>query len=198
MIGGEVSLLLYLDCDILIRKPIGGIFERPDLRFMIAGVEDIDAKTQAERMGVDTYINSGVLLFNLPEIRKNWSLNEMIGKVAGMTAHPENLVFGDQDMINVLYKDHIALMQGTYNFQMYQSYCIKHPVITRNITVAHFISSMKPWHDDYCIVFAREYYMYLRKYLTTEQRIDYWRKKPAVVFAAALGYIRRSVWKERV
>ena len=48
----------------------------------------------------------------------------------------------------------------------------------RSIDIAHFITADKPWHNDYLMVFAREYYSYLRKYLTLEQRAAWWFGKP--------------------
>ena len=51
----------------------------------------------------------------------------------------------------------------------------------RKIIIAHFITWDKPWNNDYLIVFAREYYSYLRKYLTSRQRAAWWLGKPTGV-----------------
>ena len=44
----------------------------------------------------------------------------------------------------------------------------------------HFITSNKPWKNEYCLFYLREYWNYLQKYMTEEQQNAYWRHKPYV------------------
>ena len=93
---------------------------------------------------------------------------------------PEKILLGDQDIINLLFKGHIVEVPVYYNFQrlIHKAYCLKNPSLIKKVVIAHFITGDKPWNNDYLIVFAREYYSYLRKYLTPKQRAAWWLGKP--------------------
>lgn len=180
VIDKSVNTILYLDCDIMIRGSVEELFEERNPDTLIVGVSDINEEDHANRIGVDKYVNTGVLTMNLPGIRQMYTVDSMLNEISSIMGQPENIVMGDQDIINLLFKGHIEEVPIYYNFQLliHKAYCIKNPALMRKIVIAHFITGDKPWNNDYLIVFAKEYYSYLRKYLTPKQRVAWWLGKP--------------------
>ena len=180
VIDKSVKTILYLDCDIMIRGSVEELFVERNPDTLIVGVSDINEEDHANRIGVDKYVNTGVLTMDLPGIRQMYTIDSMLKEISKIMGQPENIVLGDQDIINLLFKGHIEEVPIYYNFQLliHKAYCIKNPALMRRITIAHFITGDKPWNNDYLIVFAREYYSYLRKYLTFKQRMAWWLGKP--------------------
>lgn len=180
VIDNSVSTILYLDCDILIRGNIEELFRERNPDTLIVGASDINEEDHANRIGVDKYVNTGVVTMNLPGIRQMYTVDSMLKEISNIMGQPENIVMGDQDIINLLFKGHIEEVPIIYNFQLliHKAYCIKNPSLMRRVAIAHFITGDKPWNNDYLIVFAREYYSYLRKYLNPLQRMAWWIGKP--------------------
>ena len=180
VIDKSIETILYLDCDILVRGSVEELFKERNPDTLIVGVSDINEEDHANRIGVDKYVNTGVVTMNLPGIRQMYTVESMLEEISKIMAQPEKIVLGDQDIINLLFKGHIVEVPIYYNFQLliHKAYCIKNPALMRRIAIAHFITGDKPWNNDYLIVFAREYYSYLRKYLTIRQRLAWWLGKP--------------------
>lgn len=180
VIDNSIKTILYLDCDIMIRGSLEELFGSRNPDTLIIGVSDINEEDHANRIGVDKYVNTGVLTMNLPGIRDMYTVDSMLKEISNIMGQPKNIVLGDQDIINLLFKGHIEEVPIYYNFQLliHKAYCIKNPALMRRIAIAHFITGDKPWNNDYLIIFAREYYSYLRKYLTPWQRMAWWLGKP--------------------
>lgn len=180
VIDKSIDTILYLDCDILVRRSVEKLFGIKNPNTLIVGAPDINEEDHANRIGVDKYVNTGVLTMNLPGIRKMYSVDSMLKEISNIMGQPMNIVLGDQDIINLLFKGHIKEVPIHYNFQLliHKAYCMKNPALMRKIVIAHFITGDKPWNNDYLIIFAREYYSYLRKYLTPGQRMAWWLGKP--------------------
>lgn len=193
VVDESVKTILYLDCDILIRGSVEELFRTGDPNTLIVGVSDINEEDHANRIGVDKYVNTGVLTMDLPGIRKMYTVDSMLTEISNIMGQPENIVLGDQDIINLLFEGHIEEVPIYYNFQLliHKAYCIKNPALMKKIIIAHFITGDKPWNNDYLIIFAREYYSYLRKYLTPKQRMAWWLGKPKGVVNM---YQRHKKW----
>ena len=180
VIDDSVDTILYLDCDIMIRGSVEELFGARDPDTLIVGASDINEEDHANRIGVDKYVNTGVLTLDLPGIRQMYTVESILEEISKIMDQPMNIVLGDQDIINLLFKGHIEEVPIIYNFQLliHKAYCLKNPALMRKIVIAHFITGDKPWNNDYLIIFAREYYSYLRKYLTPGQRAAWWLGKP--------------------
>ena len=180
VIEASVGKVLYLDCDILVRGSVEELFMETDPDTIIIGASDINEEDHADRVGVDVYVNTGVLTMDMPGIRKMYTMESMTEEITRIMSQPIKIVLGDQDIINLLFVGHIKKVSNIYNFQrlIHKAYCLKHPLLVRKTVIAHFITGDKPWNNDYLMVFAREYYSYLRKYLTVSQRLAWWAGKP--------------------
>lgn len=176
----SVRNVLYLDCDILVRRSVKGLFKKTDPGIVIVGASDINEEEHANRIGVDIYVNAGVLTMDMAGIRKMYTMDSMAEEISKIISQPIKIIMGDQDIINLLFAGHIEKVSNIYNFQRVgqKAYCLKNPSLLKKVAIAHFIAKDKPWHNDYLIVYAREYYSYLRKYLTVPQRLAWWSQKP--------------------
>ncbi len=180
VIEKSVRKVLYLDCDILVRRSVKGLFRKTDPGIVILGAADINEEDHANRIGVDVYVNTGVLTMDMVGIRELYTMESMTEGITEIMSQPVKIILGDQDIINLLFAGHIGKVSNIYNFQrlIHKAYCMKNPLLVKKTVIAHFITGDKPWHNDYLMVYAREYYSYLRKYLTVPQRIAWWAYKP--------------------
>ena len=180
VIDESVRKVLYLDCDILVRRSVKGLFRKTDPDIVIVGAADINEEDHADRIGVDVYVNTGVLTMDMVGIRKMYTMESMMEEVSKIMSQPIKIIMGDQDIINLLFAGHIEKVSNIYNFQrlIHKAYCLKNPALVKKTVIAHFITGDKPWHNDYLMVYAGEYYSYLRKYLTVPQRLAWWLQKP--------------------
>ena len=176
----SIRKVLYLDCDILVRRSVKGLFKKTDPDIVIVGAADINEEDHAERIGVDVYVNTGVLVMDMAGIRKLYTMESMMEEISRIIAQPIKILLGDQDIINLLFAGHIQKVSNIYNFQrlIHKAYCLKNPSLVKETVIAHFITGDKPWHNDYLMIYAREYYSYLRHYLTLSQRLAWWVQKP--------------------
>ena len=180
VIDESVTKVLYLDCDILVRRSVKELFKETDPDIVIIGASDINEEDHAERIRVDTYVNTGVLVMDMVGIRKMYTMENMMAEISNIISQPIKIILGDQDIINLLFAGHIEKVPNIYNFQrlIHKAYCLKNPSLVRKTVIAHFITGDKPWNNDYLIVYAGEYYSYLKKYLTVPQRLAWWVQKP--------------------
>ena len=180
VIDESVRKVLYLDCDILVRRSVKRLFKKTDPNIVIVGASDINEEDHANRIGVDIYVNTGVLVMDMIGIRRMYSMETMAEEISRIMSQPIKIILGDQDIINLLFAGHIKKVSNIYNFQrlIHKAYCLKNPYLVRKTVIAHFITGDKPWHNDYLMIYALEYYSYLRKYLTVPQRLAWWIQKP--------------------
>ena len=113
---------LYLDVDTLCARDVEGIWER-DLtgKYMAAAAEPLKCKMPF------TYFNAGVLLMNLKLLRESGKAREMIEYINNV-----QLMYPDQDTINLLCQGKIAQIGGEWNATSF----IPHPLAARIIHYA--------------------------------------------------------------
>ena len=180
VIEASVRKVLYLDCDILVRRSVRGLFRKTKPETVILGASDINEEDHADRIGVDVYVNTGILTMDMIGIRRMYTMESMAEEIAKIMSQPMKILLGDQDIINLLFAGHIEKVSNIYNFQrlIHKAYCLKHPALVKKTVIAHFITGDKPWKNEYLMIYALEYYAYLRKHLTVPQRLAWWAGKP--------------------
>ncbi len=173
---------LYLDPDIIIRQPIREFYDSDfDGKMMIAVPDYLGDSYYPERKqnlglgGEYHYINSGVILFNIPLMRENFDLDDMFSFLqnCGLT-----LEFPDQDLINVYFKDQIKYAPREYNFTTeyvstgdFVKYVFS-PKYRRSerVAIAHYMGKCKPWKPSYYYKYYKIYKSHLKKYLTAGEK----------------------------
>ena len=135
----EVDLCLYLDSDTLIVGDITPLWDVDMTDFCLAGVFDDIASVRRETVGhsipgIQTYVNSGVLLMNLRLMRERGVQEQLLAGVG-------DYLVVDQDLLNVVCYGAIRLLPSGYN-------CIP-GVHTDSPRILHFLMRdyLRPWKN---------------------------------------------------
>jgi len=169
--------VLYMDGDVMIRSDISNFYSTDLTELACAAVVDqncdsVSVQNRLRKNRDFEYYNSGVLLINLEYWRNNDITRQLLELVQ---AEASDLVFPDQDALNILLDGKIARMDYTYNAQMrwinelstldfhWSKYnelreSLKNPVIV------HFCWKFKPWHLEYQGEYLDEYLAYAQKH----------------------------------
>ena len=196
VVDEDIENILYLDCDMLVRKDVTEYLHEIKENYFILGANDIEAEEHQKRLRVDKYINAGALFMNVKKIREKYSMSEMLYSMNDLM-DKYDLICGDQDMINILFQNEIKILPDIFNYQhlVHKMYVLRHKQETKNVQIAHFITGDKPWKNGYCFPYAREYYSYLKKYLNTSEKIIWWLAKVKGVIEIIEKHIK---WKKGV
>ena len=107
--------LIYLDCDVLMDRPVTELFTMPLEGKCIAGVADSECLQRKRALGIEPdkpYINSGVMVIDTAR----WvELDASARVIACINSFPEQLFYPDQDAINYVLHDEIMLLEPKYN-----------------------------------------------------------------------------------
>ena len=192
-IMSDCERALYLDCDMLVRDSLEKLYLSDLGKNLVGAVQDvgISAKEDVERLRLKgDYFNSGMQLLQLGLIREQMSEEKMLDQIR-VISEEFRLIYPDQDIFNKVYDSKIQEMGSEYNY--YAITNISHKLRNRNelkeAVIVHFIMANKPWKNDYCLFYLKEYWNYLKKYLTREQQREYWIRKPLGYFNLVKGYI---------
>ena len=164
LLPSALDRALYLDVDTTIINPLvtlyGSGFEG-NLFMACTHTKDILTKVNAMRLGIHPkqdvpYINTGVMMLNLPLLRKEFDLN-LIRDYA--LDKQSVLILPDQDILSALYGDRVKLLDPMiYNLsdrtlKLYNANPShqKRDVdwVRRNSVVIHYLGKNKPWTEGY-------------------------------------------------
>ena len=157
----DIDKIIYLDSDMIVVSNIAELWNVDVEQYAVAGVRDSenDNIRLYNRLNYDQslgYINSGVLLINLKEWRKDNFLSEAIKRIA---SNPKKYCYHDQDFINEFYCDRKLLLD--FKFNLMEFYCGYSKLIMnkkhyrdieeaiKNPVIVHFCGNIKPWHNEY-------------------------------------------------
>ena len=167
--------VLYLDCDIIVNRPIGELFDLDWNGYAVGAVPDMCTEWQEyyDRLGYERakgYFNSGVVFMNLDY----WRTNKIGKKCIDYLASSYDRVFNpDQDVLNVVTKDCKLNLPVTYNYQMqlrmpyffntFDDGMKKDILETKSPHIIHYAAELKPWMTKYYFYpFNSEWHKYKR------------------------------------
>lgn len=175
---------LYLDPDILVRGSVRGLYEGDLQGCSLGGVPDRfvnrfqpDHRRALGLTDTEPYINSGVLLFDLEKIRREFDLAELLRL---LEEHRERILFPDQDAINLYFRSDIRTFPRKYNYNTGYGTprdMLRHMAGLRDPgepqpVIVHYMGESKPWQSSYYGKYFWEYYTYYRKYLSATARLQ--------------------------
>lgn len=133
----EVERLIYLDCDVVVNSSLDELFNADLGGLPVGGVLDIKLQMRRRNPG---YVNSGVLVMDLENIRKN-NIEQVL--LDWTRENFDIIKAGDQQIINAALRGKIKLLPSiwnvqTSNFTNRSSYEI-HP------NIIHYVGRQKPW-----------------------------------------------------
>lgn len=127
---------LYLDGDTICKGDLSEYYNAEFDNNYIIGCQGIDySKIQAKELNIDFYINSGVLLFNIPLMNKENYLEQIKNTWRGCLGKPR-VFSADETIINYVFHKKIKLISEKYN------YCYNRPYTGREIPK----DLVKIWH----------------------------------------------------
>ena len=192
-IMSDCERALYLDCDMLVRDSLEKLYLSDLGKNLVGAVQDvgISAKEDVERLRLKgDYFNSGMQLLQLGLIREQMSEEKMLDQIR-VISEEFKLIYPDQDIFNKVYDSKIQGMSSEYNYCAITniSHKLRNCNELKEAVIVHFLTSNKPWKNDYCLFYLKEYWNYLKKYLTREQQREYWIRKPLAYCNLAKGVI---------
>jgi lipopolysaccharide biosynthesis glycosyltransferase len=156
----EYPFVIYLDCDVVVCGDIADILPHDMGDKLLAGVVDHPMKREQDRkrlaedyqLDAAQYINSGVLVFNVPQWRQENTARQCFDFLAGIPSG--KFVYMDQDIINAVCRGRIFYLDDAWNFIWYIRYgdeetiAVCKPASDRvgdNFRIIHYTTSWKPW-----------------------------------------------------
>ena len=158
----ELDRILYLDADTLVLNPLRSLYDMDfEGNLFIASTHTREFLTKLNRVRLKSekavcYINSGVLLMNLPVLRMVLDLKEM-GRYVRERKLP--LLLPDQDILTALYGDRVKLVSamrynlsdrvlGLYNAEPGRR---KRDLdwVRTHTAIVHYCGRNKPWKPEY-------------------------------------------------
>lgn len=166
----DIDKIIYLDCDVIVLSDLKSLFMQDIQNYYVAGVEDLGfyrnriSKKFKHLKEFDFYINSGVLLINSYIWRQEQISLKLLNVVKEKS---KEIVWLDQDAINIVCKNKIKPIDYSYNLQVnalkkdkLQNHPKKKQIIEnyKRIKILHYTTSKKPWNY-FEYIPLRKYYL---------------------------------------
>ena len=148
----NISRVIYFDCDFVVCTSLRELFDQDLGNCIIGGVLDINKRKVKEN---PTYINSGMIVFDLDKIREQ-NIEEQFKECVNRQS--DKIRLGDQDIINVILKDKIKLLEGEWNLQ--SSNFVNRSSFSNTPKAIHLLG--KPWKYGSLCIHKKEYFKYLQ------------------------------------
>ena len=123
--------------------------------YAVAMVKDVESKRESERLGLKNYFNAGVMLVNLDYWRKNNVKDKLFDYAKN---NPKNILWQDQDIINIVLSNEIKPINLKWNYQYFLYDKINEKDFT-DCSILHLAGRFKPWLMPF-EHFVYDYYYY--------------------------------------
>ncbi len=175
----DLDRVIYLDCDVIVNLDILELWNIDLEGNCLGGVFDNISKLskwsynaiceKLNRCPMLSYINAGVLLMNLTEIRKRGNLFQL--SMAYYSLHRHSMPYLDQDILNAIFSDSIKLIDPKFNYFLY-SRDPKKQHDDFNGCITH-LTLPKPWRELTGLATERLYWsMFLRSAWGEKTTVD--------------------------
>lgn len=187
----DCERVVYLDADVLVRADIRGLYETDLLDYPLGAVSypemgNVEQRIEKLKMRSDSYFNSGVMLMDLTQWRKQGLAEEA---VAFGSTHPSLLETWDQCALNAVIDGRYLELNEKWNYAL--SYSRSHR-LANSANIVHFTGRDKPWHLTGSASYAEEYLQ-----LASELPIPRNRRKVRLRDIRRLPkYLARRFWQE--
>ena len=177
----DLDRVIYFDCDFVVCTSLKELYNVDFGDNIIAGVLDKKTKRLKEN---PTYINSGLIVFDLNKMRKNNIEAEFL---KWTKSHMEKIKLGDQEIINEVLRGRIKLLESEWNVQ--SSNFINRSTYTKHPKAIHLLD--KPWKWASACIHKKEYFKYLQltPWKLNEKEYRHWTVDNEI--ASWFAYIKR-------
>ena len=140
---------LWLDVDLVVNSSLQDFYNQDFEEKVFVACKDIENREEhLKKLGLkpdSDYINSGVILFNLPLMRK-FTLNDYYNF---FVAHQEVIMWPDQDILNGIFSNRIKVLNcDKYNVQV-SNWRFNGEYDLNKAAIIHYIGNSKPWFNTY-------------------------------------------------
>ena len=112
----QLERALYLDCDTICKGSLSELYNADFENNYIIGCEGIEySKTQAKELNIPFYINSGVMLFNIPLMNKENYFKQIKDRWKESLGLPK-VYSADETVINYVFNGKIKKISEKYNY----------------------------------------------------------------------------------
>lgn len=157
----SLERILYLDPDTVVLKSLWELYNMPFEGCLLAAASHVGklmSLLNAARLNTwekdEPYINSGVMLLNLEQLRISQSEEEIYAYIRRCR---NRLILPDQDIISGLYGSEIKLIdpflynmtERIYEFRMATEVWHNLDWVKAHTVIVHYCGRNKPWKDNY-------------------------------------------------
>lgn len=140
---------LWLDVDLVVNDSLRNFYYQDFEGKAFAACKDIENREEhlnkLELSPDIDYINSGVILFNLPVMRQ-YTLNDYYNF---FISHKDAIIWPDQDILNGVFAKKIKVLNSDrYNVQV-SNWRFKGEYDLNTVAIVHYIGNSKPWFKEY-------------------------------------------------
>lgn len=178
----DIDKVIYFDCDVVVNSSLSELFNTEMCNDLVAGAKDINKKMVAQN---PTYVNAGMLVFNLKNMRKDKTEKNFL---SWTVQNSETIEVGDQEIINEVCKGKITIVDDEWNVQ--SSNFVNRSSYTSRPKVIHYVSTRKPWHWASFSYHRDLYFKYLQltPWKLSDKDYKHWTKDNQV--ASLLAYLK--------
>ena len=144
----SLNRMLYLDCDVIVYKDLNRFYNLNFNGKMVLG--QVTGSNRSEKTGI-YHINSGILLFNLVQMRK-MKIEE---QVVNIIKKKEKFIWWDQTLMNKYFNKHIGIFPLEYHIRNWGS-----------------IKEIREWNKDAGSIYDNDYFYFAQKYPTIRHFLD--------------------------
>ncbi len=158
----QLERILYLDVDTVVINPLTELYETDFEGNYYVGcthTRELLTKINQSRLKSEkavSYINTGILLFNLPALRENIRLEEIRDYT---NERKRAFILPDQDILTALYGDKVKLAD-TLRYNLSDRILALHNAdrshekidldwVRKNGVIVHYCGKNKPWNEGY-------------------------------------------------
>lgn len=154
LLSEDMDRILWLDSDIIVLQDLSDFYHQSLDDYCIAACPDRAQNSVAiaeikHKIGLSdehVYFNSGVLLLNLAQLRKQRDMHVLIEEIKTII---DLVTYPDQDILNYLYSGKIKYSDWhQFNYQVDLDSKIEKSLVP-DIRILHFTGFRKPWRYKY-------------------------------------------------
>lgn len=157
------SKAIYLDCDIVVLKPLEELYNMDlsgkSIGVILDGRKDQESSLKRLNLNLSrTYFNAGVMVMDLEKLRDN---NKFLNTIEYCLNPDRELQLNEQDALNIMFENDYATNEVIWNYTHGNSE--ENNYLESEIGIIHFTGSIKPWDCRNHSPYKHLYWKYLNE-----------------------------------
>lgn len=149
----SASRVMWVDTDTVVRKSLQPFYNQDLEGKHICACSGNNEKKHLLRLGLNEnghYFNAGVILFDLEQIRKDYSTYFLFDIYE---SNEKKIFLADQDVLNIAFSDKVKCPPDrNYNYMVFSGQKVdraEYKKIKKEAAIVHYIRHIKPWQHYY-------------------------------------------------